>query len=74
MIANDVPHTLPAVVRQLAMLAQLRLMQQWADDYFYIPMRKEHVADAFVRDVARGFMPSYLPLAVKRGSEVSFAT
>ncbi|CAM9989432.1 unnamed protein product, partial [Laminaria digitata] len=69
--------------------------KKWADDYFFIPMRKEHrgvggiffddlehlgegkvgrghgsvVSDveAFVREVALGFMPSFLPLAERRG-------
>lgn len=63
--------------------------KKWADDYFYIPMRKEHRGvggiffddldrlgngegeaknvEAFVRDIALGFMPSFLPIAERRG-------
>ncbi|CAN0164482.1 unnamed protein product [Ectocarpus fasciculatus] len=70
--------------------------KKWADDYFYIPMRKEHRGvggiffddlerigdvveggdagkekdvEAFVREVALGFMPSFLPIAERRGRE-----
>ncbi|CAM9542216.1 unnamed protein product [Sphacelaria rigidula] len=63
--------------------------KKWADDYFHIPMRKEHRGvggiffddldhvgngedgakdvESFVRDVALGFMPSFLPIAERRG-------
>ncbi|CAM9715298.1 unnamed protein product [Chrysoparadoxa australica] len=77
-------HALYAGICEEYEAGSYRRFKQWCDEYFYIPHRKEHRGIGgiffddlsekagtlpFVKEVAESFMPSFLPLAEKRGRE-----